>query len=97
MQVIGSNYIFERGEVGKEWSELEGTADAGSRQEVRTLPGYIFTIELNLAGRRADDAGDEVKDSGLAGSVWPDQPNDLALTDAHAEMIDGNQPAKILG
>ncbi len=97
MQIIGSDDIFERGEIGKERSQLEGTAYAGPGQEVRTLAGYIFAIELNLAGRRANDAGDEVKDCGLSGAVWPDQPNDLTLTDAHAEMIDGDQPAKILG
>ena len=86
--------VVEGRHVGEEPDLLKGPSDAQLGDPVRLEAGDVLALENHLAGRRLVDAGDRVEQRGFAGSVRPDQREDLALSDLKADLVDGGQPAE---
>ena len=52
--------------------------------------GDIRAFVENLSGARGEDARKHVEDSALAGSVWADYAQYLALIDGQADVVGGD-------
>ena len=50
-----------------------------------------------MTGRRCADAGDDVEESGLACAVRADEPEDLAMRDIDADVVERGDPAEAHG
>ena len=78
--------------------------DAGNDEpEHRLQPGALgpgdarLPLEVDLSCRRIVDAGDDVEERGLAGSIGADQADDRLLGDREVDVIDREQAAEPLG
>jgi hypothetical protein len=60
--------------VGGEF--LRHEADQRARRAI--LFREMMSVDQDRAGRRIDDAADDVDQRGLAGAIWPQQREDLA-------------------
>jgi hypothetical protein len=49
------------------------------------------------APRRQHEPGEDVDERGLAGAVGAEEPEELALPDAEADVVEGLQAAVVLG
>ena len=52
---------------------------------------------IDLAGCRIVDAGDDVEERRLAGTVRADEADDRLLRDREVDVVDGDEPAEALG
>ncbi|CCY06109.1 putative uncharacterized protein [Eggerthella sp. CAG:1427] len=74
---------------------LEGTGDAHAADLMGGLARRWHPIDEDAAPGGLIDAGEEVKDRGLPGSVGADQSGDLRAADGESEVIHGGQTAEI--
>jgi hypothetical protein len=77
---------------------LERAGDADGCDDVWGAPDQFLptVVESDPAVRRPVNAGDQVEDGRLAGTIGPDEPDDLALLDAEGEIMDGPESAEVL-
>ncbi len=75
---------------------LEGARHAVAGDLARGLPVDPLAEEEHLAACHAQHARDQVEGRGLAGTVGPDQADDLAGADLEADVIDRHQAAELL-
>ena len=80
-EMLGDEDVIEDRQIREEADVLEGPGDAELRDGIRSVPTEITAVELHGAGGRGIDAGDTVKRRRLAGTVRPDQGDDLAAVD----------------
>src|SRR5215218_3186510 len=68
------------------------TPASGDRR--RSLPRELMTVQENGAARGAIDAGQHVDQRALAGTVRPDDGEDLALPDIEGDVGEGRHAAE---
>src|SRR4051812_10119776 len=78
MDAGGQHDVIEHGHLPERphdlVSERETAADAGRGGFI----GDVGTAEGDLTAVRAQQAGDDLDQRGLAGAVWPDQADEIA-------------------
>src|SRR5207302_10584137 len=75
---------------------LERTLQSGLGPLVRAQPGDLLAEQPDLAGVGFEEAGDDVEQGRLAGTVGADQAEDLAVVDREADVVDRLHPAEAL-
>ena len=65
-----------------------------ARNLVRTQAVDALSLEINLAGSRLVNAGQQIENRGLAGAVRSDQSVDLALLTAMSSSLTAHSPPK---
>jgi hypothetical protein len=93
----GGADIFDHREGREQPDVLESTGDSHAGALVHFLPGEVLTGQMNGAGARWIDSGDEVENSGFARAIWSDQSDQLALIDGEVDGIEDSQSAKANG
>src|SRR5262249_12968265 len=88
---------LQHSEPGEERGDLERAAEAEPGPVVRGEPGDVPLEETNPPGPRDQQAGDEVEESGLAGSVRPQDDSPLADTDRERDLAQRAQAAELVG
>jgi hypothetical protein len=86
--------IFGAIHAVKHAHELKGPAEAETRNAVRRHSRNVLACETDRSGIRTQHAGDEIKRRGLARSVRPQQPDDLAGLNRQIQRVDGDKAAK---
>src|ERR1700693_1370192 len=96
--------VLDGGQVAIESKRLEGPGNAEAGDGVGWAPCQLKSphpavprtrgrgtrrVKANAAALRADIAGHEVAERGLARAVGPDQPEDRALFDLEGHAVDG--------
>ncbi|MGY3585120.1 hypothetical protein ACVIF9_003797 [Bradyrhizobium sp. USDA 4350] len=97
MAVAADQQIAQHGRILEQLDVLEGARDAEPGNVVGRLLGDVLILEEDLARGRRIDPRDQVEDRALAGSVGPDDREDLALLDREADRIDGLEAAEMQG
>ena len=93
--VAGRHHVFQarscRGRAG-----CSGTCARrrGARSGTGADRRCAVPLEVNLAGGRLVDAGQQVEDRRLARAVRTDQTVDFALPDVHVQLVDGDETAE---
>src|SRR2546421_2502490 len=88
--------VVEGGHVGEEPNLLKGPSDAQLGDPVGLQPGDVLALEDDRSRRRGIDSGDRVEERGFAGSVGPDQGEDLAFADLKGGLVDSRQTTEAL-
>src|SRR6185503_10704332 len=86
-RVAADHHVFERGKIHEQADVLEGAADAGGRDLVRLQAGETAVVEPEVTAIGRIDAGENIEQRGLAGTVGTDQAVDLALADGEGDII----------
>src|SRR5690349_10034253 len=55
----------------------------------------VDAVEANAAGGGRVDAGDEIEDRRLAGTIGADESHQFAIVDGHRQIADGLQTAEL--
>jgi hypothetical protein len=97
LPVMGDPHVVEHAHLVPEPDGLEGAADAQARNRVRRLAGDRLAVKDDLAFAGRVDAGDEVKNGGLAGAVGANQADQLAGVQLQLKIVDGAQTAEVVG
>ncbi len=61
---------------------------------VRSLPVDLLAFKINFAGSWLVNAGEQIKDRGLARAVWTNQSVNFALAHGHVQLADSHQAAE---
>src|SRR6478752_4020286 len=77
----GQLEVLAQGHRLEEARDLEGARDAERCDLLRGLAGDVLTVEEHGAGRRGQEAGEQVEERGLARTVWSDERVDGSLFD----------------
>src|SRR5437773_9570139 len=86
--------ILPDGQVRKHADVLEGAGHPLMRDVVRRQPDELPAEQADGSRRWPQDAGNQVEDRGLTGTVRANEADDLALVDVDIEAVDGGQAAK---
>src|SRR5207248_4471362 len=86
-QVTPDKKVFRHRHVGEQFGVLECAADPCECDLVHRDRGEIAPVEQDLARSRAIDAVDAVEQRRLAGAVWTDDGNELAISRLEAHTI----------
>ena len=89
--------VLPDGHPFKDPRELEGSPDPQSRQAVRRIPGYLFTLEEDVSCRGLQIAADQIKERCLPGSVGSNQSGYASPPDAKRAPLNGRQSSEFLG
>src|SRR5215207_4938024 len=92
----GNEDVLERSHVVEKADVLKGTGHAERRDFVRRQTDSRPTVEVDAAGGRLVDAGEDVEEGRLAGAVRPDQADDLSARDNEVDVVDGDQSSELL-
>src|SRR5438552_3937824 len=95
--VASDAHVVEAGHVVEEPDVLEGASDAPSRDLVGLRPGDVTAVENDSSAGWRKKSGQNVEEGRLAGTVRPDQGEDLSSLDVEADVVDRNQAAEALG
>src|SRR4030095_5822529 len=88
--------IIERGEPGERPHELERPRDAAGAHAMGQEPRDVLAGEADVAAVRAQGAGDQVEQGGLAGAVRPHDAEQLAGLEGEADVVDREDAATAL-
>src|SRR6478735_9743240 len=91
LEVLAQRHLLE------EARDLEGAGDAERGDLLRGLAGDVLAVEEDGAGRRGEEAGEQVEQGRLAGAVGPDERVDRALRDRQVDAGDRREPSELLG
>ena len=83
--------VLEHAHLGDDIGMLEGASEAARRDPLRRRPGDRFAPKTDLAAIDRQRAADQVEGRALAGAVRPDQPDDLARTNAETHLVDRDE------
>jgi hypothetical protein len=75
---------------------LEGPADPQVTDLVGLHAEDVFPLKQDFSCRGRVDPGDDIKKSGLACSIRPDNPEDFAGFSGEADPFQGMKPGKVL-
>ena len=89
--------VFGRGEHVHQLEMLMDHADAQVERVVGRGDGDLFAVDEDLAAVGEVDAGEHVHQCGLAGAVFAQQGQDLALVDGQRDLVVGHDGAESLG
>jgi hypothetical protein len=95
--LCGDADVFEHGQFGKNFSDLESPGHAPRHPFMRGQAGDIATVECDAAGSRRKESADQVEERGLAGAIGPDDRAQLALCDVERNVAHRDQIAESLG
>ena len=73
---------------------LECAGDTEPVDAARIQVGDLAASPQHPAAAGRGDAGDQVEEGGLAGSVWPEQAKDLAGLNGQLDGVEGLEPAE---
>jgi hypothetical protein len=56
--------------------------------------GACALADYDRAGERALESREDVDQGGLAGAIWPNEPENLAAREPNADVVDGHEAAE---
>ena len=86
--------VVQHGQVGKQADVLERARHTHLADVVRFFTDQVLSIQTDTAVRWAVHAGQHIEHGRLACAVRPDQADQTALFNFHAQLIDGAQAAE---
>src|SRR5712691_4645526 len=86
--------VLPYGQLRKHPDVLEGTGHPLVGDAMRRQPDEFPAEQADGSCGWPQDAGDQVEDRGLTGTVRPHEADDLALVDVDIEAVDGCESAK---
>ena len=89
--------VFAHSQARERLYDLEGARDAAPREPMRRLARDIGAIVEHATFARRQEAGDDRKQRGLAGTIRSDQRGDPSGLGYNRCAIDRKQPAKAFG
>ena len=92
--VEGHLYVIQNRKVLKKADILEGAGDALLHHLVGLFAQHRFPVEVEVALGGLVDAGEKVKNGGLACAVGADEAHQLPLVHLQVKAADGMQPPK---
>ena len=92
--LCGGHDVLQHRGAPEEPQVLEGSGYAEPVHLIRRHGGNVLVPEPDASRRRIVDAGDNVEDRRLAGSVGADDAGQGVVHDAEAHVPDGVDPAK---
>ncbi len=90
MHVAGRLDVIDYAHFRKKAYVLERAGDAKLGDFVRLFACNGASVELNCAGSRRVDPGQEVEDRGLASTIWANQTYQCAGFDGKIDVADRN-------
>src|SRR6516162_5745732 len=75
-------HVLEDGHAAPQLRELKGARDAHPSVNVRRTAAHLLAAHQHAAGIRVEVAGQHVDQRGLAGTIWADEPNEVASATA---------------
>ena len=97
VQVHAEEDVLQRRHVLEERGELEGAHQPALDDLMRLKPVMSSPPKTDGAGRRPQEAGQQIEAGRLAGAVRADEADDLALVDGEVDVVDGGESAEVLG
>ena len=97
MQVQAEKDVLQRRHLLEESGQLERAHQSPPDDLMRPEPGDVVAVEPDGAGRRPDEAGQQIEAGRLARAVRANQADDLAFGDGQIDMVDGGESAEIPG
>src|SRR5687767_11765198 len=94
VNVTRGHYVFQHGHAGKQTDILKSPRDTAPRNLIRPQLDDALPFEMNLAGSRLVNAGQQIENRCLARAVRSDEAVDLAALDLHVQFVDGDQAAE---
>ncbi len=88
-------HVLHHRQAGKRLGELERPNHPDAGQLVRRPAGDLLAVEVPLSVIGVVEAGQQVEERRLAGSVRPDQGGDLAALDLDVIDVDGDEAAEL--
>src|SRR5213079_3734501 len=95
-RVLAHEQVLHHAQVVEQADVLEGAGHPARDDRVRRQAPDLPALETNAPGVWWDEAGDEVEERGLAGSVRPDDADQLAGSDGERDVMRRHDPAKAL-
>ena len=87
--VLSHHDVLEDRHVGEQPHVLEGAGDAQRRHDAGIEADNRIALEKNFTLGGGHQAGNQVKEGGLAGAVGTDDADDLALINVEVEARQG--------
>src|SRR2546426_9993333 len=91
------HHVVEDGEIAERLDDLERPREAEPADVVGRAASHVAAREDDASLFRAVVAGDHVEERRLAGAVWADDADQLALAYVQRDGADGRQAAEALG
>src|SRR6266849_1933914 len=93
-QVRADQHVLQRRQAREEPDVLVGAGDAEGGDAVGRQPVDPLASQYDASARRAEQAGDDVEQRGLAGPVGPDQAVHLARGNLDGGSVERAHPAE---
>ena len=93
-RVRADQHVVEHAQVAEHAAVLEGAREAERGELLGRQAGDVAAREVDAAGVRRVEPGDEIEQRGLAGAVRPDDADQLALGDGERQRVDGGDAAE---
>src|SRR5439155_15335551 len=93
-RVRPDEHVFEHRHLLEEHYVLKRARDPESRDPMSRRSSQVLALEEDPAVVRAIQAGDEVEERRLPGTVRPDQPDDLSLLQCERDIGERDDPAE---
>jgi hypothetical protein len=90
-------HVVHRAHVGEQANVLKGARNAQGGDLVRLTAGDVAVVEQHPPIRGPIETRDHVEQSGLAGAVGSDEPDDAALRNLEIHPAHGDEPAEADG
>src|SRR5687768_3074282 len=94
VNVARGHYVFQHRHTGEQPNILKSPRDTAPRNLIRTQAVDTLAFEMDLAGSRLVNAGQQIENRCLASAVRSDEAIDLAALDLHVQLVDGHQTAE---
>src|SRR5215468_10019770 len=80
-------HVLEDGHAAPQLGELKCARDAHAGVDVRRTAAHLLAAHQHAAGVRVEVAGQHVDQRGLAGAIWADEPDEVALGDREVHGV----------
>jgi hypothetical protein len=89
-------HIFQSAHFAKWTGGLKRPADSKSLDRMRLAKGNIFITKVNSAAAGPLSASDHIEQGRLAGTIWPNETNNLALIETEIYLFQSPQFSEVL-
>lgn len=89
--------VFKHRHLAEELDILKGADHAEGGEFLRRQPGHVSAVEQNRSGSGGVDAGHDVEQRGLAGTVGTNDAGDTSTLNGKGNVIKGRNTAEALG
>src|SRR6476646_228902 len=89
--VFSHQDVLKRGHVRKETDGLKCPGNPALSDAIGAKPGYVPSVEQELARTRLDEAGDNIEEGGLSGPVRTDKPCDRPFLNREVNLGQGSE------